>query len=220
MSYHPDIELLIGYASGQLSAPLSMAIALHVKACAQCEENIAELESIGGQTLESISANQQLKLKFSDLMRSINALPASEKTDAAENDEIANIAVASADHALFSQLAKRDLKNMPWKKITRKIKQAELAVNDAHYQMALLDISANTSIPKHTHQGNEFTLILQGDFNDKKGCYKAGDFIAQNESHEHQPVAGKNGCVCLVVIDAPLKYTGTFGPVLNWLSRR
>ena len=70
--------------------------------------------------------------------------------------------------------------------------------------------------PKHTHIGSEITVVLEGQFSDKDGTYKSGEFMVKDSSVEHQPLAGIEGCICLAITDAPLKFTGTFGPIINW----
>lgn len=210
MKFHPDSELLLKYASGQLDAPLSLAIALHQQKCDECQYKISELESIGGQTLDSCDNDKTISLNFEHLIQAIDSLPK-------QNIETYHeIAIAESDLDIFEKLNNNNFQNMLWKKVTRNIRQANIAMNDPQYEVVLYDLSPNTKVPKHTHQGNEFTLILQGDFSDKNGQYKQGSFISQDESDEHQPIAGDQGCICLAITNAPLKYTGTFGRVLNW----
>lgn len=220
MKFHPDTELLIKYASGQLDACLSLAVALHQQECTQCQQKITELESIGGQTLDSsvslankTDVDTSIDLSFDKLMQSIQSSPEqNQKT-------YPDVALAQFDLAIFKKLKKNQFQNMPWKKITTSIQQAPIAMNDPQYEVSLLKIAPNTKVPKHTHEGNEYTLVLQGDFSDKNGRYNKHAFIAQDQTHEHQPIAGKQGCICLTITDAPLKYTGAFGSILNWFTR-
>lgn len=214
MKYHPDIELLLKYSSGQLEPALAMAIGLHIKHCEICQSRVKDLESVGGMTLESLP-NTEVELSgFDQLLNDIEELPEEES-----NSEYDQLAVAQSDIDLLSQLDKLELDNMPWQRMTPSIWKAELAMNDPRYQAEILKFSPNAKIPKHTHVGQEFTLVLQGNFSDKRDTYPRGEFISQDQSNEHQPVAGPEGCICLAITDAPLKFTGTLGPILNWLTR-
>jgi len=219
MKYHPDIELLLKYTSGQLEPSLAVAIGLHQQNCSNCQQRIRDLEAVGGDTLEAIPSeiNQQddaVISEFDQLFDQVEALPVDQP--AGDYDELA---VAQSDIPLIDQLHHQRFDELNWQRVGLKIWRATIAINDPSYEMELLKFSPNAKIPKHTHKGNEFTLVLQGDFSDHQDRYREGEFIAQNQSHEHQPVAGDAGCICLAITDAPLKFTGTLGPVLNWFTR-
>lgn len=214
MKYHPDIELLLKYSSGQLEPALAVAIGLHQRQCELCQNRIADLESVGGDTLETIVNASVASSAFDQLMNDIATLP-----QVTNDIRYESLAVAESDLELVEQLDTLQLDNMPWKRVTPTIWKANIAMNDPRYQIELLKFSPNAKIPKHTHGGNEFTLVLQGDFSDQQGRYSRREFISQDQSNEHQPIAGTDGCICLAITDAPLKFTGTLGPVFNWLTR-
>ena len=214
MKYHPDIELLLRYSSGQLEPALAVAIGLHQQQCKFCQSRISDLESVGGTTLELHTESQVDVSGFDRLMAEIETVP----TDTAESS-YDDLAVASVDQALVETLDTQKFDEMNWEKVTRNISRATIAMNDPSYEVELLKFSPNAKIPKHTHQGREFTLVLQGDFSDHKDNYQRGEFIEQDDCDEHQPVAGNDGCICLAITDAPLKFTGTFGPILNWMTK-
>lgn len=224
MKYHPDIELLLKYSSGQLAPPLAVAVGLHQYECKICQKKIKELEAIGGSTLESIDAQANVKQAavssiaadmslFDQLLSDIDELPDT------VDEEYDDIAIARSDVALFEQLNKRQLNDLPWKNVTRNISRAKILMDFPGYDVELFKFSPHAKIPKHTHCGREFTFVLEGDFSDNQGQYQRGAFIEQNQAHEHQPVAGSNGCICLAVTDAPLKFTGALGPFINWFNR-
>ena len=53
------------------------------------------------------------------------------------------------------------------------------------------------------------TLVLQGGFSDADGDYNAGDFIYRSLNEAHSPRAfADEDCICLAVLDAPLRFTG------------
>ena len=50
------------------------------------------------------------------------------------------------------------------------------------------------------------TLVLEGGFADTESSYDVGDFIDHRPDHVHAPTALQSqDCICLAVIDAPLK---------------
>ncbi|TQV73586.1 anti-sigma factor [Aliikangiella marina] len=218
MKYHPDIELLLKYTSGKLEPSLALAVGLHHKHCKICQERVAELEIVGGETLESMPTvadnEDQIVLKdFDKLLGAIDQIQ-----PVATISEYEDLAVAESDFDIVDKLVKQDFDDMEWRRVSPKIWKSTIAMNDADFEVELLKFAANAKIPQHTHEGDEYTVVLQGDFSDSQGHYKAGSFIVQDENDEHSPVAGENGCICLAITNAPLKFTGTLGPILNWFS--
>ena len=217
MKYHPDIELLLKYSSGQLAPAISVAIGLHQEHCKDCQQRIIDLESVGGETLEALPLSDSpsdLDNGFDMLMAELESTPQD-----TFQDKYDGYAVAQADVNYLERLGKKDYWSFDWKRVTRKISRAVVDIDDGLHQVELLKFEPNAKIPKHTHEGEEFTLVLEGDFSDSNGCYREGEFIVQDQSNEHQPVAGSTGCVCLAITNAPLKFTGTLGPIINWFSR-
>lgn len=219
MNKHPDIELLLKYANGVIEPALSIAIGLHQQGCILCQQRVAELESIAGSRLESVKNAEIDMSAFDNLLNSLDNLADFDESENQNSDNL-SLAIAGSDFELFNQLANRDFSHLNWQKVTRKISRADVAMNDDVFQVEIIKLLPNAKIPKHTHSGKEFTLVLQGDFSDHQGIYKSGEFIEQDASNQHQPVAGLSGCVCLAITDAPLKFTGTFGPVINWFMRK
>ncbi len=221
MKYHPDIELLLKYANGQLPASISVAIGIHQHECQLCQERVADIEAIGGDAIElsQSSGNEcftpmEPNQSFEKLMGDIGSLSQFE-----EESEYAECAVADVDRPILAQLGNRDFSKLVWKRVTPWIKKAEVPLGQDGNQIEVLKFAPNAKIPQHTHKGEEITVVLEGDFSDAEGTYHEGEFIIQDQSNEHQPVAGKDGCICLAVTTAPLNFTGTFGPVLNWFNR-
>ena len=222
MKYHPDIELLLKYSTGQLAPALSIAISIHQQQCEICRNRIKDLEAIGGETLESLPSDEislQTKKVSEDealalLMSQVESIPQDQQPSDYEE-----CAVANNDIDLLEKLSKRQFETFTWKKVTPSISKADIEVAEDDFKVELLKFDANAKIPQHTHEGQEFTLVLEGDFSDSLGKYESGEFIVQDKSVEHQPVAGSQGCVCLAITTAPLKFTGILGPVLNWVTR-
>jgi putative transcriptional regulator len=203
---------------------------------------VNEFELIGGEMLDVLPDAEMATNSFNQLMSVIdeqecldanvqNQHPQSAEKESSHVHPIAENmtdkpliegsepVLSESDYAIFKQLQQKQFDDLKWEKITGRIRKATIAMNDSIYEVSLLNIAANTKVPKHTHCGSEYTLVLQGDFKDKAGRYGPGEFIYQDESHEHQPIAGKEGCICLAITDAPMKFTGTFGGVLNWFNR-
>jgi len=58
--------------------------------------------------------------------------------------------------------------------------------------------------------------VLRGSFSDADGRYQEGDFLVRGPDDEHRPVAAADGdCLCLAVMDAPIRLGGLLGRLAN-----
>ena len=111
--------------------------------------------------------------------------------------------------AILQRLMKGDFSDLTWKKVTDSLRISYLKTGDPDFEFALYHIKAGGRIPEHKHRGSEMTLVLQGGFSDSAGSYHEGDFIFREEHDLHAPTALQSeDCICLAVLDAPLKFTG------------
>ncbi|WP_029005541.1 ChrR family anti-sigma-E factor [Azorhizobium doebereinerae] len=82
--------------------------------------------------------------------------------------------------------------------------------------VGLIKAAPGRHLPDHGHHGSELTLVLDGSFSDAGGRYGPGDVCETDESVEHAPVADpREGCVCLIAMDAPLRLKGLLGLLLR-----
>lgn len=78
----------------------------------------------------------------------------------------------------------------------------------------LFRIEPGAAVPRHTHEGSEFTLVLQGGFTDETGSFGPGDLALKGPADVHQPVADDDGaCIVLAVRDGGLRFQGVIGIV-------
>ena len=215
MKFHPSPKLLIRYSAGTLSPAMSFVIATHIKHCDACQAQQESLEAFGGVSIESCAHSEMTDTAFEALMGLIDE---SEEVPTVES-YFEDVALASDYRPVLDKLVSKDYEDINWKHVAKKINHAELAIDDQNNKIELLKFEAGAKIPSHTHKGNEFTVILEGSYTDEIGEFVAGDFIHLTESHHHRPVAGKEGCVCIAVTDAPMHFTGPIGPILNYFTK-
>ena len=79
-------------------------------------------------------------------------------------------------------------------------------------EVQLMRLQPGQSVPRHTHEGREYTLCLAGGFSDERGSYGPGELSIADGSVVHTPIADQDGvCIVLAVNDAGLKFTGILG---------
>lgn len=84
----------------------------------------------------------------------------------------------------------------------------------------IIRLEAGTSVPWHTHKGQELTLCVHGEFSDGHATYGPGDFSAFDGSVRHQPRAHDSGTAyALAVTDAGLRFEGLLGALQKLFGR-
>ena len=212
--FHPGPELLMDYAAGAQREPVALLVATHVTLCQRCQAEVRRLESLGGAMLASLEPETMPDGALEHALARLERPGDSEQTQAA--------APPGGDPRLPRPL--RDyvggsLDGAAWK---RRGVFAELALLEhiPDFKTRLLRIKGGSTMPQHTHEGTELTLVLAGSFRDSAGHYRPGDVALADASVDHQPVADPGeDCLCLAVTDAPLRLTGRFGRYLNFLAR-
>lgn len=216
-NYHPNAELLMQFAAGQLDNALGIMVACHIQQCPHCRNQVRTYERLGGELLESMwsKADENIIVSEDLLNRTVARL--------AEKDSLTMDKVASktaSDSAIPKPLRRfipKDLDDLPWYGFSSNIQQYDLNFGDDNQYVAkFYKIKAGKELPEHTHRGNEFTLVMRGAFSDEAGSYHSGDFILANEQTQHSPRAHNDmDCICFAVMDAPLKLTGFWGALIN-----
>lgn len=198
--FHPNADLLIDYAAGALPLAQAACISIHVNRCEQCRRQTGQLTELGASLFESLEP-----VPVGDAQ--LNAVLARLDEESPLEYE-RQPAMADNTPAILQRLMRGDFSDLSWKNIGSSLRISHLITGDPNYEFALYHIKAGGRIPSHTHHGSEMTLILQGGFSDAHGSYHEGDFIFRGTEDEHAPTALQSeDCICLAVLDAPLRFT-------------
>ncbi|MDX1733883.1 MAG: ChrR family anti-sigma-E factor [Halioglobus sp.] len=198
--FHPDFDLLTEYAAGSLPLAQSAVISVHVDQCAHCRRLTSQLTDVGANLMEAL----QPVAVGDDLLNAVLARLDEEPPLQYERQ----VADRSKTPAILQRLMRGDFSDLTWKNIGSALRISHLSTGDPHHEFALYHIRAGGRIPEHTHRGGEMTLVLEGGFSDAEGSYHAGDFIYRKPGDVHAPTALQSeDCICLAVVDAPLKFT-------------
>jgi len=108
------------------------------------------------------------------------------------------------------------VEELDWKRISASLRASRLGFGDPQREVALHHIRAGGKVLAHGHAGSEITVVLQGSFSDQDGRYAQGDFLVRGPGDEHRPVAAADSdCLCLAVLDAPIRLGGLLGRLAN-----
>lgn len=208
--FHPDQFLLNDYVAGSLPGAVALPLAVHLEYCPHCRGESQQLQELGACLFDELDPVPVSGDAFERLMRRI-------ETEAAPVPAPSQGAVAAPGglpRALQS-LVPEGLDALDWSRIGS-LRSSRLAFGDSHREVALQHIAAGGKVLEHGHRGSEFTVVLRGSFSDQEGCYRAGDFLLRGPDDVHRPVAAQDSdCLCLAVLDAPLRFGGWLGRLAN-----
>lgn len=221
IKHHPNTNILSEYAAGSLGVAESLAVSAHKHYCHQCRQQIKSLEMVGGTVLES-SIKTEVSARVLDSVL--------------EQIEIQNQSSSSTNASTHSSTDSRSISNQPalaglppivaklignkkslqWKKLSSSLQIAPVVTGQQSCEVSLHKIAAGGKVMEHDHRGAEYTLVLKGSFSDEGGIYQPGDFLVKHPGEVHRPYAAANrDCLCLTVVEAPVRLTGLFSRWLN-----
>ena len=203
-THHPSAPLLAAAASGALSPAISRIMEAHAALCAGCRALIRRIELVGGAALEM---QEDADLAPDALEKALAALE--QKTPKPRLPDSLSLLPSELHELIAESLGKGS-----WREAARgfRILALDLPPSAKGETFHLFRIEPGSGPPPHTHQGEEFTLVLTGAYRDETGVYRAGDIEYGNEALTHHPVAEPGEvCYALAVTTAPLKFKGPLG---------
>lgn len=200
--FHPDVDMLTEYAAGSLPLAQSACVSAHLNYCTQCGRTVEQLEDVGAALFDGLPAEPVGDVQLNAVLARLDDEPPLRHSKADNPD-------GSRTPGILQRLMKGNYRELDWKKVTNSLSISYLKTGDPNYEFALYHIKAGGKIPEHTHRGSEMTLVLEGGFSDADGNYHEGDFLFRQPGDVHAPTAVQSeDCICVAVLDAPLKFTG------------
>lgn len=203
----PD-EWILAYAAGNLSEAKAALVATHASFHPSLQNRIVAAEAIGAALMED-SGSANLSDGFFDRVM--------EDIDSGTDSDASPIAPKTNEDArvpapLASYLGK-ELNDLKWRFMGPGMKQVRLWTGPDGEKLWLLKAKGGTEIPEHGHNGNEFTLVLQGGYKVEDKHFGVGELeIAADDLEDHRPIIDEGeDCICLVVTEAPIKLKSLVG---------
>jgi putative transcriptional regulator len=208
--HHPSDATLLAYASGQLAEGLALVVATHLAWCAACREAVGVLEAAGGALLAQAEPSGCAE----DLLdRTLAAL------DQRSVTPVLRPAAPATQHVLPDLELPEPLRSYvgrlerpSWRRLGPGVAQITLLRNTAAGGcVRLLRIRPGRKMPSHGHTGVELAVVLAGAYRDEIGRFARGDLADLDAAIAHQPAADeREGCVCLLATQGPLRFEGRF----------
>ncbi len=210
-NHHPSDERLLDYAAGAAAEPVALVIASHLAFCPRCRHEVQQFDNLGGALLDDMPQETMSADCLDRLFAQIERPELPPRNTAPSRTPSVNPEIPQPLRSYLD----RPLAELPWRR-RGSISEIELLPEASDHSTRLLWIRAGAAAPRHTHEGNELTLVLKGSFHDSHGHYHCGDVEEADSDVDHRPVASDDeDCLCLAVTDAPLKLTSLLGRLIN-----
>lgn len=217
ISHHPTPEMLLAYAAGALSEGAALAVACHASLCRDCSREIQRLNAIGGEIIAEADPHP---LSDDAMERMLARLDEPEPDPRLAVKAMFDTKTEAIAPAPLRPYLPASLGTLAWQRVGRMFEEVRLPLSGTGVKAALMRIQPGRIMPRHSHAGLEYTVVLAGGYQDNGVAFRRGDYSEHDAGHEHQPVADRDGeCLCLVVLDAPVRLTGFLGRLINPLLR-
>ncbi|TGG90750.1 cupin domain-containing protein [Natronospirillum operosum] len=204
-NFHPDQTKLAEYVAGTLSYHETLLISVHLHYCKECQQAVQRLEALGGVLLDDLPGEPVGE----DLLQAtLASIQNDEPVHRARREEVGRYYRHPEVPAPLQKLVPRGFDALPWRKLLPHLQVCDIELSPQGPKISLHRIRPGGRIPRHTHRGSEYTVVLKGGFSDALGDYNPGDYLHRDADHEHEPVAAESEeCICLTVTEDPLKMT-------------
>lgn len=212
--------LLMQYAAGGLSPSEALMVASHAALNPQARQKIAAYEALGGQMLCDNEARAVTPDCLDKIMARID--DACAETPCGEPLPIPLPAETGLREEIRSLInAHCQTRQRGWAPLAGGIDVIYLKVSaPRRHRLRLVRLAGGQQVPPHRHPGLEITLVLEGGFSDATGHYTVGDMVVIDDpAFVHAPKADQAGCVCLTLMEAPLRFQSRMVGILNFFKR-
>lgn len=210
--HQSDEGLMLDYASGALGEELSLAMATHLSLSMRQAQQYQTLNAIGGSMLDDIDCDSadDDDIGLESVLARLDYEPVTGKPVSF------NRVTSDVIPAPLRDYIPADIDALKWRKVGPGVEEYRIKTANKAAKTSLLRIEPGRAMPEHTHSGREITVVLKGSYADGAETFARGDMQIADASDNHQPLADhEEGCICLIVLDAPVKLTGRVGRLLN-----
>lgn len=214
-------DLYASYAAGCLDPAFSLMVETQSQLRPDLGRSLRTHEAIAGICLETADEARLREGALNEVLATIDEMDES----AVPACKAARAASAAMDEILalpepLRAAAIDAIGQKGWEAMGRGLKRLTLGTRSS-MEVELYRISPGASIPRHSHKGSEYTLVVAGGFSDERGSYGPGDVVINGPEDTHQPV-GDDGEICfaLAIRDGGLRFTGVMGLIQRLVGAR
>ena len=210
--HHPQEDLLLRYASGELREIKSLLVATHLAYCPACRARVAVFEAQCGAWFDETPATPADGRLDTLLERLHGQLDTTPPAFVPPPMPVPADAARPVPEPLRSWL-EGPMMERAWKAVSPGVWLSEWGREAGGSSVCLLRMGPGAPVPAHHHTAAEILLVLQGAFRDEYGQFQLGDVIEYAPDSDHHAVGNESGeCICLFLLDGEIVFLNEPGP--------
>lgn len=211
IKHHPDLSSLMSCAAGSQPEAIAAVVSSHLAMCPECRREVGRMQEIGVALFDRLQP-----VAMSGEAPVIEARAREAERGAVYNPHAEERAAGDVPLPI-SAVVGSNLDSIPWKRLAPGVWHYPIALSaDAAGDLRLIKVAPGKKLPEHGHEGEEMTLLLRGSYRDELGTFSVGDVADLDDEVEHRPIADdKEGCICLVGVERPARFTGLFARLIQ-----
>lgn len=213
-------DLYAAYAAGSLDPAYTLLVETQGALRADVGQALAKSEMVSASLMETSAGTEMSDSALDRALAAIDELEAgpSESVEAGKAAGAAMEEVLALPEPLRS-VALEAIGKRGWQVLANGLKRLRIDAG-SDLETELYRIAPGARIPRHTHAGPEYTLVVAGGFTDERGSYGPGDVCRNGPEDTHTPVADEDGvCYALAVREGGLRFTGMLGALQRLFDR-
>jgi putative transcriptional regulator len=217
ITHHPNDELLMALAAGNLAGGHALVVAAHVEHCAHCQSRRLDFEALGGAMLEAMAPAVLEPQALAATLARIDA-PEPPQPPLPPRRRAPPVRAHLPDGLPWPR-SMQGCETARWRWLGPGMRWARVTLpHDRAANVFLLRIAAGKCLPPHTHSEIELTQVLYGTFHDGRALFGPGDFDETDGDVHHQPVVQAGGeCICLASVKGKVVFDSAIARVLGSL---
>ncbi len=218
ITHHPDEAQLYAFSQGTLGAAPALVIAAHCDMCSGCQQTVWDMEAQQAEALMTRAISEDMPADYMDMLATIVQTPVSPR-DSIQVTRSETLELNGRRFKLPRALQRLAGESQHWNKNLGSLWHRPVQLGGPERGFFIY-MGAGGKVPEHTHRGQEYTLVLDGEFEDGVSRYSDGDFSLTDGKTVHRPHADTaDGCLVFSVLDEPLHFTQGAARLLNPFSR-
>lgn len=211
-----DDDWLAMQSAGSLSPFKQLLLTCQADINPRLKDTFDSNDHVAGALLESAKPMALSDDFFSRLNSGLDTAP--------ENAPVANVDTDSAKGqeqpewmpAPLADYVRRSGRRIRWRNAGVGVQQARLGRNNRGERLYLLRARPGLPVPRHSHSGQEWTLVLAGGYKSGSQQFIPGDLHQEDEGCLHDLRIDDDGpCISLVVDEGKLRFAN---PLLRLLQ--
>ena len=214
LNHCPSSATLADFSFGNSFSLSDIVLRAHISACPHCREKIREIETIGSDLLMS-GMHKHLGSPLEDIDSQVDKiLGGYDSVTDSTDSKTTNLSKSKADDfeldnsldCLFPSYLDCSFDALPWRSAGKDIQLCKLR-EDGNSRLWMIKGKPGAKLPKHSHRGQELTLVLKGAYACSSNIYQPGDLHECDDENTHQPIiVGETDCISLVATEGNLRF--------------